>query len=59
MKSVVQAISGQAVTPTTDTSQLRRDGTLCVPSATRLAVADRSKIRLGGGYRLPMSRKAS
>lgn len=58
MKSVTQIISGQtAVTATAEAISICRDGTLHNPLAAQPSVADQGKIRLGGAYRLPMSRK--
>jgi hypothetical protein len=58
MKSVAQAISGQAATASADASQTRRDGASRGPSPLLRAVADQGKIRLGGAWRLPLNRKA-
>ncbi len=57
MKSVAQAISGQAANATADASRIRRDGAISGHSLI-LRTADQGKIRLGGAWRLPLSRKA-
>jgi hypothetical protein len=59
MKSVAQAMSGQAMTATAGASRIRRDGAVRRPPVTPPAVADQGNIRLGGAYRLPTSRKAA
>jgi hypothetical protein len=59
MKSVAQAISGQAVTATADANRIRLDGAVRGASEMPEAVADQGKIRLGGGYRLPPSRTST
>jgi hypothetical protein len=59
MKSDTQALSGQAMTATTDARQIRLDGAVRGKSAAAPAVADQGKIRLGGAFRLPTSRKAA
>jgi hypothetical protein len=53
MKSDTQAISGQTVTATTTTRQIRLDGAVGGKSAGTPAVADYGKIRLGGAFRSP------
>ena len=57
MRCISQATSGRVVTVTVDAARLRRSKTHCSPSTTPQSVADRGKIRLGGAFRLPVSRK--
>lgn len=55
MRSVTQTMSRQAVTVTA--SRIRCGGAASGSSPMPRAVADDSKIRLGGAWRLPISRK--
>jgi hypothetical protein len=59
MKSDAQALSGQAVTATVEARQMRRGGAVRGMCAAAQAVADQGKIRLGGAFRLPVSRKTA
>jgi hypothetical protein len=59
MKSDAPAISGQDVTATADTRQIRHDDAVRGTSPMSPAVADQGRIRLGGAFRLPASRKTA
>ena len=57
MKPLAQVTSHQAATAPTEAARTAGDGNLLSSSRMPAAVADRGKILLGGGYRLPASRK--
>ena len=57
MKPLAQVTSRQAVTAPTEAPRTAGDGYLLSSARMPAAVADRGKIQLGGGYRLPASRK--
>ena len=59
MKSNAQALSGQAKTATADARQSRPNDAVHGKPAVAPAVPDQGKIRLGGAWRLPASRKAA
>jgi hypothetical protein len=47
------------VAATAEARQIRHDGAVRGTSAVAPAVADQGKIRLGGAFRLPVSRKTA
>jgi hypothetical protein len=59
MKSEAQALSGQAVTATVGTRQISRVGAAPGTAAIAPTVPCQGKIRLGGAWRLPASRKTA
>jgi hypothetical protein len=59
MKSEAQALSGQAVTATAGVRQICGADAVRGTSAIAPSVASQGKIRLGGAWRLPASRKTA
>jgi hypothetical protein len=57
MKSDAQTISGPAVTEAANASLIRQGAAFGERSPVARVIADPGKIRLGGAWRLPTSRK--
>jgi hypothetical protein len=57
MKTVAQAMNGQAVTATPCAGRIGRDAAFRGASPMPRVIADQGKIRLGGAWRLPTSKK--